>query len=730
MATPAPWGNPFGVSTTKGRQANMKVAAFVDGSFVAVWQDSSGEGEDPNAIRGQLFNADGSKRGGEFIVNSTPEGDQYEPTVTVLADGRFVVAWTDLSETDDPSSAGIRARIFSADGTAFNRTGAPGGDADFQVNGTMKDGLQEKQSVAALANGGFVITFRDMQTGYAYAQVFDAQGFHAGAEVAVQQTYGITTVIASADGYRVFNVSDFKIYGRTFYNDGREPSAEFLISNPDTLASDLNVTSLSDSRYVVTWVAMVFPEGASRPSFSNKAQIYNSDGSKFSVEISISGSDTAFQYINGATALPNGGFAVSLVSTMKSEPSVDDLFDVGMISFDANGNKTGTNMKLGQISGRNLESVDISTLADGRVIITWDTSDGTDGANVRGQIVDGRAAGITLPGTSNNDEYYGSTFNDHLNGAAGNDKLVGGNGNDTLIGGTGVDTLDGGAGDDTYTYDVEDIILDAGGNDTLIVASHYTLSNTSALENLTASGTAAIKLTGNNAANALTGNAGADTLTGNGGNDTLDGAGGADRMEGGKGNDVYYVNHKSDKVIEAKSGGTDTVHSRISYTLGTHVEKLIGDGASAINLTGNEASNTIIGNAGKNTIKGNGGNDVIDGGLGNDVLYGGTGKDAFVFSTALHKSKNVDTLKDFSVRDDTIRLDNAIFTKLTKTGKLNKSFFKIGTKAGDKNDFIVYNDKTGALFYDADGSGKKAGLIKIAQLPKNLEMTAADFLVI
>ncbi len=730
MVTPTPWGNPLDVSMSKGGQFNLNTAAFADGSFVAVWKDASREGADPDAVRGQLFNADGSKRGSEFIINSTFKGSQYEPAVTVLADGRFVVAWTDNSETDDPSSTGIRARIFNADGTAFNRTGTPGGDADFQVNGTLKEGQQETPSIAALTNGGFVIVFRDQETGYAYAQTFDVHGLHAGEEVASRKTSGVPTVIASTDGYRVFDVSGGKIYTRNFYTDGREPSAESLISAPETNSSDLNVTRLSDNRYVVTWLTMVLPEGASKPIFSNRAQIYNADGSKFGAEISISGSDAASQYLNGVTALPNGGFAVSLVSNMQPEPSESDLFDIGLISFDANGNKIGTNMKLGQVSARSLESIHLSTLTDGRVIISWDTLNETDGATVRGQIVDARTAGVSLPGSAGNDEYYGSDFNDDLNGAAGDDKLVGGDGNDTLTGGTGSDTLDGGMGDDTYTYDAEDVIIDAGGRDTLIVSSHYTLDSTSVLENLTASGTAAITLTGNSTHNRLTGNDAANTLNGGDGDDTLDGAGGADRLVGGKGNDVYYVNHKSDIVVEAKSGGTDTVYTRIGYTLGTHLEKLIGEGSGSIALTGNASSNTVTGNAGKNTIKGQGGNDIIDGGLGNDVLYGGKGKDAFVFSTALNKSKNVDRIADFNVKDDTIRLDNAIFTKLAKTGKLNKAFFKIGSKAKDKNDYIVYDSKKGVLSYDADGSGKKHGLVKFATLSKDLKMTAADFIVI
>ena len=58
----------------------------------------------------------------------------------------------------------------------------------------------------------------------------------------------------------------------------------------------------------------------------------------------------------------------------------------------------------------------------------------------------------------------------------------------------------------------------------------------------------------------------------------------------------------------------------------------------------------------------------------------------FIFNTKLNKSSNVDTIKSFSVKDDAMWLDNAIFKKLgsgslSKPGKLNKDFFSIGSKA-------------------------------------------------
>ena len=106
-----------------------------------------------------------------------------------------------------------------------------------------------------------------------------------------------------------------------------------------------------------------------------------------------------------------------------------------------------------------------------------------------------------------------------------------------------------------------------------------------------------------------------------------------------------------------------------------------------------------------------------------------------MFHTKHNKTTNKDTITDFNVKYDTLWLDNAVFKKLGTNGTgsdpatLSKGFFTIGSKAKDKNDHIVYNDKTGVLSYDADGSGKGKAL-EFAQLAKNLKMTAADFFII
>ena len=81
------------------------------------------------------------------------------------------------------------------------------------------------------------------------------------------------------------------------------------------------------------------------------------------------------------------------------------------------------------------------------------------------------------------------------------------------------------------------------------------------------------------------------------------------------------------------------------------------------------------------------------------------------------------------MKDDTIRLDDAIFKKVgTKIGTRRKDFFRVGEKAKEANDYIVYDKKKGVLYYDADGSGHSAA-VQFATTLKNLKMTYKDFFI-
>ena len=300
-------------------------------------------------------------------------------------------------------------------------------------------------------------------------------------------------------------------------------------------------------------------------------------------------------------------------------------------------------------------------------------------------------------------------------------ELQGNAGVNTLNGNGGIDIMTGFGGNDTYVVDnLNDKAFEVagGGLDNVMSSINYVLQAGTHIEQMRTVdefATTAINLTGNEFANRLKGNAGANALNG---------GASVDIMEGLAGNDTYHVNHALDNLIEIAGQGNDNVITSVSYTLqaGVSIELLrtVNPGATtAINLTGNQLANKLQGNAGANTLNGRGGNDTMTGNAGNDK---------FVFNTGLNAATNVDTIIGYSVANDVIHLDNAVFTKLAN-GALVAGAFKIGSAATDIDDRIIYNSATGALSYDTNGS-IAGGNTLFAKLDKGLALTNAEFLVI
>jgi serralysin len=357
---------------------------------------------------------------------------------------------------------------------------------------------------------------------------------------------------------------------------------------------------------------------------------------------------------------------------------------------------TGTDFMTGN-GGNDVYELDVATDQTVEAV-----GGGTD--TVRSSITHGLRANIenlVLTGTAN------------INGG-GNilaNQIDGNSGNNTLNGFENADTMRGREGNDIYHVDnIGDTVIEAANEGTDAVVSSVDFTLGANVENLNLTG-AALNGTGNGLVNQIFGNV----------NDNrLDGQGGNDRLTGAAGNDTYVIDSTGDLIFETiagAAGGTDTVESSVNHTLGNNVENLTLTGGGALNGTGNALDNVISGGGGVN---------FLDGKLGADLLTGNGGIDQFVFSTALGAG-NIDTITDFSVTDDFVRLDDAVFAGLT-AGFLSVAAFRIGAAAVDADDRIIYNNATGALLFDADGNGAAAAQ-QFATLSTGLAMTNADVFI-
>jgi hypothetical protein len=261
----------------------------------------------------------------------------------------------------------------------------------------------------------------------------------------------------------------------------------------------------------------------------------------------------------------------------------------------------------------------------------------------------------------------------------------------------------------------------------------------------------------------ILGTAGADTLKGTAGYDTLDGQGGDDKLTGGAGLDTFLVTSGHDTVVDFNLLTTGAVGSEIlqvaagatadarlkaawTATADSHNEgtanlstagmavdlsavtqgqgwNVTNTGKDAI-VKGSQFNDLLTGGTGNDQLIGGAGDDLLLGGKGNDILTGGTGADTF----RLTGDTKTDHIADFLSGTDHIQLDHLLF-KALPVGPLDSSQLVCGTKALTTSQHLIYDQPTGNLWYDSDGSGKAAAVL-IAVLDNHAALVYQDFAVI
>jgi hypothetical protein len=259
-------GTQFGVNTqTAGGQWYPTVTGLTNGGFVVTWQDGlagnngSGSGtlgdDSFSSIKAQVYTADGTPVGGEFLVNTQTTGGQASPTITALSTGGFVVSWQDLNS----NSGDIRAQVYNADGT-------PSG-TEMSIN-TVTTGNQNTPTITALPNGGFVVAWTDQSAagGDIKAQVFDAAGVKVGAEFRAnsaspyEQERASVSTLSNGDfvvTWNDFRTGNWEVRGQVFHptaSGATRVGSEFVVDNAFyNNRMTASVTGLSNGNFVVSY---------------------------------------------------------------------------------------------------------------------------------------------------------------------------------------------------------------------------------------------------------------------------------------------------------------------------------------------------------------------------------------------------------------------------------------------------------------------------------------------
>ncbi|MCU9836531.1 hypothetical protein OEZ49_02015 [Ruegeria sp. WL0004] len=688
---------------TSGIESELSVVALSDGGFVVFHTGAVVDGSS-TGIEGQRVDASGTLVGDPFQVNTHTNSVQKEPDAVLLNNGNLAVVW-DSFVFDDRFSYGIAGQILTTTGTSS--------DPDFVVNTTVENG-QTDASIAALATGGFVVTWlsedRDI-----YAQRFDGSGSKLGPEFLVNSGVDPDVVALSGGGFAVF------------------------------FTQSVNTPGLG----TISKIAVRF---------------YDSGGAPVGSEIRLDGGHDFDSYRPSATQLSNGDLLVMWGS--------DGLRGTGAVHppglyvqrLSATGELIGDEVLVNDDPLVSAAGGDyLTALSDGSAIATFTVANGSGPAwhEVAAQLLtsvevpDGSGSG-TIIGTPGSDELNGTEGddqiearggddvifanggNDLLLGEAGDDTLQGGEGDDTLDGGAGNDDIWGGSGTDTARFNVASTEVSGGlsgaiftlvtseGTDSVREVEFFeftdrTLSLVDLLDLVSGGGTGPIE--GTPEADVLNGTAGDDTilgldgndrLIGDTGNDSMDGGLGADTLNGGDGDDIIIGGPGADDLrdIVYAGEGNDSVDAGAGNDLvyGQGGNDTIAGGFGVDEVQGQDGDDVITGSAFSDLVFGGAGNDFVNGGFGHDRINGGTGADKFYHLGIFDHGS--DWVQDYNAAEgDVLLFGNAAATRADFQVNFDHTASAEGERAGDdavQEAFVIYRPTGQIMWALVDGQGQSS----------------------
>ncbi|MDC1479889.1 hypothetical protein N8214_10760 [Pseudomonadales bacterium] len=383
----------------------------------------------------QVFDSTGAASGNVINVNTTTSGNQEEPAVAGLSDGRFVVTW---ESNNDGSGRDIFGRIYDPQGVAEGN--------EFQIS-TENSGQQRIAKVSALENGRFVVVWHqendaDGSGQGVFGQIFDEAGAKEGGQLLINsityQSQRTPDVSLLSDGgfvvvwqdYAVEN-NNWGIQGKRFDASGAAIGDQFSINtNVPPSQERPEVVGLENGGFVAVWKSYSQDVANKWTLYGRVFDASGADvGEEFRIDSAISGGDDLSGYSVAATT--EGGFVVVWDQYITSGLNIHQ--DILGQRFDASGNKISEEFSLVENQYGSQVTPDVTVTQNGDIVAFYRDAWFQNKAElVINRIDQSLVSGNTV---------YGTTGNDSLSAGAGNQSLIAGLGDDTIDGGAGYNTV-------------------------------------------------------------------------------------------------------------------------------------------------------------------------------------------------------------------------------------------------------------------------------------------------
>ncbi|HEV8238846.1 MAG TPA: hypothetical protein VGS57_05725 [Thermoanaerobaculia bacterium] len=367
---------------TDFQQKNPATAFSATGTTVVAWEN------DQRGIRAQFYKVSGMPAGQEVTLVSNPDlptlpfaGILYnrrDPAVAYSSTGDLLVAWTEERAYVRSSYFSETRRIEEQDVLVqrFSASGSPLGDR-FRVNAGAA-GLQRTPRLVARP-GGFFAAWEDVATGSIVGRALDASGKPVGDDIAIGEGTGqLRPALASNGRNRILVAWDgpdenqLGVFGRLLDNAGAPVGSAFRISTT-TAYRQMRPAVAADGNgdFLVAFQSEQPEEYLG--FFYVYGQAVGAQGGLIGPQVRLYAGSVgagAPQLAPALAAMTGGHFALSWIGWKSGR------INVAAVELDALGAPVGDAVWISERQIRpTFRDVAVTANADGRVLISWESSD-------------------------------------------------------------------------------------------------------------------------------------------------------------------------------------------------------------------------------------------------------------------------------------------------------------------------------------------------------------------